>query len=108
MVNSERWALPAGLGAVCQQSRPDAANALILNTKFIFWACNGNSSPATLIVCRKERLMISEDFKRQLQGYGLTTAPILYRMPDHPSFLQTFVWQEDNLCPAVPQLFRFL
>ena len=34
--------------------------------------------------------MISEDFKRQLEGYGLTTAHILYRLPDHPSFLQTY------------------
>ena len=35
--------------------------------------------------------MSSLDFKRQLQGYGLTTASILYGMPDHPSVLQTFV-----------------
>ena len=27
--------------------------------------------------------MVSEDFKRQLEGYGLTTARILYRLPDH-------------------------
>ena len=47
--------------------------------------------------------MISEDFKRQLQGYGLTTAHILYRMPDHPSFLQTYVWQEYDLCPHFPR-----
>ena len=25
-----------------------------------------------------------EDFRRQLEGYGLTTANILYRRPDHP------------------------
>src|SRR6266849_2479629 len=52
--------------------------------------------------------MISEDFKRQLQGYGLTTAHILYRMPDHPSFLQTYVLQEYDLCPKFPLLNRFL
>ncbi len=28
--------------------------------------------------------MVSKDFIRQLEGYGLTTATILYRMPDHP------------------------
>ena len=43
--------------------------------------------------------MISPDFKRQLQGYGLTTASILYGMPDHPSVLQTFVWQALDIAP---------
>ncbi|TMJ68454.1 MAG: Usg family protein, partial [Alphaproteobacteria bacterium] len=28
--------------------------------------------------------MASKDFRRQLEGYGLTTAQILYRLPDHP------------------------
>ncbi|MDB5512951.1 MAG: Usg-like family, partial [Enterovirga sp.] len=28
--------------------------------------------------------MVSQDFIRQLQGYGLTTATILYGIPDHP------------------------
>lgn len=27
--------------------------------------------------------MVSEDFKKQIKGYGLTTAHILYRRPDH-------------------------
>ena len=52
--------------------------------------------------------MVSESFKRQLEGYGLTTAHILYRLPDHPSLLQTFVWQEYDLCPKFPVLQRFL
>lgn len=51
---------------------------------------------------------VSEDFKRQLDGYGLTTAQILYRLPDHPRFLQTFVWQEYDLFPKFPTLQRFL
>ena len=38
--------------------------------------------------------MVSEGFKKQLEGYGLTTAHILYRLPDHQSFLQTYVWQD--------------
>jgi uncharacterized protein Usg len=45
---------------------------------------------------------------RQLSGYGLTTAHILYRLPDHPSMLQTFVWQEYDLAPEFPELARFL
>jgi uncharacterized protein Usg len=52
--------------------------------------------------------MASVDFKRQLQGYGLTTANILYRMPDHPDFLQTYVWQNYDLAPLFPELRRFL
>lgn len=45
---------------------------------------------------------------RQLSGYGLTTAHILYRLPDHPALLQTFVWQEYDLAPEFPELNRFL
>jgi uncharacterized protein Usg len=52
--------------------------------------------------------MISDSFRRQLEGYGLTTAHILYRMPDHPSVLQTYVWQDYDLCPRFPLLNRFL
>ncbi|MFT0859826.1 usg protein [Ancylobacter sp. G4_0304] len=51
---------------------------------------------------------VSDDFVRQLSGYGLTTAQILYRMPDHPSFLQTYLWQHYDLCPHFPELNRFL
>jgi uncharacterized protein Usg len=52
--------------------------------------------------------MISRDFARQVEGYGLTTAQILYRRPDHPWLLQTFVWQEYDLCPNFPELQGFL
>ena len=51
---------------------------------------------------------VSEDFRRQLAGYGLTTARILYRMPDHPAILQTYLWQYYDLCPHFPELNRFL
>jgi uncharacterized protein Usg len=51
----------------------------------------------------------SRDFRRQfLEGYGLTTAQILYRLPDHPSLLQTYVWQEYDVFPKFPALNRFL
>jgi uncharacterized protein Usg len=52
--------------------------------------------------------MASTDLKRQLSGYGLTTAQILYRRPDHPWLLQTYVWQEYDLCPHFPELQGFL
>ena len=52
--------------------------------------------------------MISKDFQKQLAGYGLTTAQILYRRPDHNWLLQTFVWQAYDLFPEFPELHRFL
>lgn len=47
-------------------------------------------------------------FRRQLDGYGLTTAEILYRLPDHPALLQSYIWQEYDLAPDFPILRRFL
>ncbi len=52
--------------------------------------------------------MVSSGFVKQLQGYGLTTAEILYRLPDHPSLLQSYLWQEYDLAPDFPVLIRFL
>ena len=52
--------------------------------------------------------MASEDFRKQVAGYGLTTANILYRRPDHPWLLQSYVWQAYDLCPNFPELQRFL
>jgi uncharacterized protein Usg len=46
--------------------------------------------------------------ERQLMGYRLTTAEILYRLPDHPDLLQTFVWQDLDIAPKYPALNRFL
>ena len=37
--------------------------------------------------------MALRDFEMMLEGYGLTTAEMFYRMPDHQSILQTFIWQ---------------
>lgn len=44
----------------------------------------------------------------QLQDYRLTTAEILYHMPDHPKLLQTYLWQEYDLNPHFPKLHEFL
>ena len=52
--------------------------------------------------------MASRSFRRQIAGYGLTTAQILYRRPDHPWLLQTYVWQDYDLCPDFPELHGFL
>jgi uncharacterized protein Usg len=55
-----------------------------------------------------EDSMASHDFYKQLNGYGLTTAHIFYRRPDHPWLLQSYVWQEYDLCPKFPVLNGFL
>lgn len=52
--------------------------------------------------------MVSPDFIKQLNGYGLTTARILYRMPDFPALLQTYVWQDYDVAPDFPVLNGFL
>jgi uncharacterized protein Usg len=52
--------------------------------------------------------MASEDFRKQLQGYGLTTVEIHYYMPDHPWLLQQFVLQQYDVAPRFPELKSFL
>lgn len=48
------------------------------------------------------------EMQLMLQGYGLTTAKILYHYPDHPHLLQTYIWQDYDLAPKFPALFAFL
>ncbi|MGC1413252.1 MAG: Usg family protein [Acetobacteraceae bacterium] len=44
----------------------------------------------------------------QLNDYRLTTAEILYRLPDHPEILQSYIWQDLDLAPGFPVLQKFL
>ena len=48
------------------------------------------------------------DFRRQLQGYGLSTVEISYYMPDHPALLQLFICQHYDVAPQFPVLRDFL
>lgn len=52
--------------------------------------------------------LVSEDFRKQVLGYGLTTAEILYRRPDRRWLLQSYVWQDYDLFPKFPALQHFL
>jgi uncharacterized protein Usg len=52
--------------------------------------------------------MASSGFHLQLEGYGLTTANILYHLPDYPKIIQSYVWQEYDLHPEFPELRKFL
>lgn len=47
-------------------------------------------------------------FQAQLDGFSLTTAEIIYRLPDAPSMLQTFIWQDYDRAPRFPKLQGFL
>lgn len=48
------------------------------------------------------------DFRKQLQDYRLTTAEIIYHLPDYPALLQSYIWQELDIAPRFPILRKFL
>ena len=48
------------------------------------------------------------DLAKQLDNYRLTTAEIIYRLPDHPKLLQSYIWQELDIAPRFPVLHKFL
>jgi uncharacterized protein Usg len=43
-----------------------------------------------------------------LLSHRLTTAEILYHMPDYPDLLQSFIWQHLDVAPEYPRLRTFL
>ena len=45
---------------------------------------------------------------RQSHDYRLTTAEILYHLPDHPNLLQSYIWQDLDIAPRYPVLHKFL
>jgi uncharacterized protein Usg len=51
---------------------------------------------------------MSGAFEKQLRDYRLTTAEILYFLPDHQHLLQTFIWQDLDIAPKYPVLTKFL
>lgn len=48
------------------------------------------------------------EFRERLSGATLLTAEVVYYMPDHPSLLQTFMWQTLDVAPKYPRLEQFL
>lgn len=48
------------------------------------------------------------EMQLMLEGYGLTTARILYHFPDHPHLLQTYIWQDYDIAPRFPVLIGFI
>jgi uncharacterized protein Usg len=53
-------------------------------------------------------MRVATQMQLRLDGYRLTTAEILYRLPDHPAVLQSYIWQELDIAPGYPVLRRFL
>ena len=51
---------------------------------------------------------VSKDFGKQVLGYGLTTAEIVYRRPDRHWLLQSYIWQDYDMFPNFPALKDFL
>jgi uncharacterized protein Usg len=51
---------------------------------------------------------MNDDFAKTLKDYRLTTAEILYHLPDYPGLLQSFTWQDYDLSPRFPTLVKFL
>lgn len=51
---------------------------------------------------------MTTDLHRQLEGYRLATAEILYHLPDHPAMLQSYIWQDYDIAPRYPVLSKFL
>lgn len=52
--------------------------------------------------------MVASEFEQQLKGGRLTTAQVLYYMPDHPRLIQAFTWQTLDHAPEFPRVRRFL
>ena len=48
------------------------------------------------------------DLNLMLKDYRLTTAEILYHLPDYPTLLQSFVRQNLDIAPKFPVLSKFL
>jgi uncharacterized protein Usg len=65
--------------------------------------------PANRDGARQEAYYCMANFDIQFNGgMRLTTAQILYHLPDHPRFLQEFIWQEYDMAPRYPHLRQFL
>ena len=52
--------------------------------------------------------MATSELTALMKGYSLTTAEILYHLPDHPALLQSYVWQDYDLHPRFPKPKGFL
>ena len=52
--------------------------------------------------------LVTPELQLQLEGYGLSLVEVHYFMPDHPSLLQQFSFQQYDVAPRYPALHHFL
>lgn len=52
--------------------------------------------------------LVEDVADESVEDYRLTTAEILYRMPDYPNLLQSYLWQSLDRVPDFPKLNEFL
>jgi uncharacterized protein Usg len=88
------------LPILCQQLRRNAASALNLEAKFI--------RPRLPQPTNDEKLGSSRTWRFAWPRKIFRSRNILYRRPDHPWLLQTYVWQNYDLYPDFPELQGFL
>jgi uncharacterized protein Usg len=50
----------------------------------------------------------NDEFTLRLEGWRLATAQVLYYIPDHPSLIQSFIWQTLDRAPDYPRIHQFL
>jgi uncharacterized protein Usg len=48
------------------------------------------------------------EIELMMRSYRLTTAEILYHLPDYHRLLQSYIWQELDIAPDFPVLKKFL
>jgi len=53
---------------------------------------------------------VSQDFQKQVEGFGLTTAHVVYYCPDARNIINPnwILWQEYDLFPKFPRLMQYL
>src|SRR6266404_8552642 len=81
---------------------------LLTNCLYLLFCCrDGLMEASSWIGSANHRRSNMSDAKREIREYRLTTAEIIYHLPDHPDLLQSFVWQKLDLAPEFPELRRF-
>ncbi|MDB5237998.1 MAG: Usg family protein [Candidatus Kaiserbacteria bacterium] len=55
-------------------------------------------------------MTVSADFRKQVEGFGLTTAQIWYTKPGYPWLINSnwLLWQQYDLAPKFPKLLDYL
>jgi uncharacterized protein Usg len=90
-----------------QQSASQAANLLAWQAFLLPGRKVAGILGSTVVRTAKRERKMSELDPRSRE-YRLTTAEIIYHLPDHPGLLQSFVWQHLDVAPEYPNLRRFL